>query len=237
MIEGKRVEVKTIFVVESNIMPDGSLMLTGSVSSDSGGPEAEAEISKLIAQRKYKLLKTYEDQTRRTQYVYRFVLADGNSVSRNFAVPLEQVESLEDYNKKSIDLERKRIEAVRQPIAEGRFRLIDVEPLLVHICQDKVSGLKIDVQKIELPDGREIAWATESLQSATAPASAGYETAWKDHLKAISEGKRELLDVRIVRHYSYEVTLADGTKTVFVYGGDSPLDKTTRKPTGPEGGK
>jgi hypothetical protein len=237
VIEGKRVEVTTVFVGESNVMPDGSVMTMGVLSSDTGGPEAEAEVTKLIAQRKYKLIKTFEDQTRRTHYVYRFALSNGNQVNRNFIVPLEQVESLEDYNKKSIDLERRRNEAVRQAIAEGRFRLIDMEPLLVHVCQDKVSGLKIDVLRVERPDGRDIAWATESPQSATAPSSIGYQSAWKDHLKAVSEGKRELLDVRIVRHYSYEVTLADGTKTVFVYGGDSPLEKMTRKPTGPEGGK
>ena len=56
----------------------------------------------------------------------------------------------------------------------------------------------------------------------------GYETAWQDHLTAIRTGDRELLDVGIVRNYKYEVTLADGSKTTFSYGGNAPLTKPTR---------
>ena len=54
-------------------------------------------------------------------------------------------------------------------------------------------------------------------------------TPWEDHLKAIADGKRELLDIQTVKLPKYELTRADGTKFHYGYGGD-PLPLNTSKP-------
>jgi hypothetical protein len=49
------------------------------------------------------------------------------------------------------------------------------------------------------------------------------QTSWQEHLDAIREGKRELLELETVNSYTYEMTADDGTKVIFQYGGGNPL--------------
>lgn len=55
-----------------------------------------------------------------------------------------------------------------------------------------------------------------------------YEMSWEDHLTAIAEGARELIDIEIVKYYTYEITFPDGSTTTWSYGtgtGGEPLAK------------
>jgi hypothetical protein len=212
------------------ILPDGSMM--GAVSVVGTYVPADAppgsvekakkdheEMKQLIAQKKYKLIKTFEGPSGRKQYVYRFTLADGTHHNMNFSIPLENVASWEDYCQKSTEQEKQRREKIFKAFAADRFRLLDVEPLSVHLCRDVDSNQKLLAQRIPLSDGKEI--ASVRPEAASAPR---YKTSWEDHLQAIRQGKRVLLDLQITKHYTYEVTLDDGSTTTFQIGSDGPAE-------------
>jgi hypothetical protein len=110
-------------------------------------------------------------------------------------------------------------------VSLGQFRLLDLDVFRTHLCRERDSGQRVDVQCNVLPDG------TKEALVSTHPAHEAkkrHDTDWQDHLAAIRAGDRELLDIGIVRNYKYEVTLADGSKTILSYGGDTPpLEKPT----------
>ena len=181
-------------------------------------------MKQLIAEKKYEFVKTLEiPPGSQTQYVYRFTLPDGEQVAMNFSMRLEEVNSWEEYLQESKEQIRRRNEKISKAIAAGSFRLLDVQPLTTHVCRDVDSDRKLSVQRIELSDGQEVA----SVRGEAA-AKPEYQTSWQDHLQAIRHGERVLLDSQISKNYAYEITLPDGTTTIFTYGGSEPL----RKPQG-----
>jgi hypothetical protein len=154
------------------------------------------------------------------QYIYSFVFANGDMIARSFPLRLEKVTSWDDYLKKR-DLQRKRRrERINQAIAAGRFRLLDHEVIQAHLCRDALSDQKFKIQRIRLHDGSEI--ASPRLDYAPVPPSVK-KSSWQEHLQAIREGRRTLLDLETVNRYVYEMIADDGTKLHFQYGGGKPL--------------
>jgi hypothetical protein len=207
-------------------LPNGNKMGTGwtiGTDVDANNPHAvetakrqHQEMKELIAQKKYKFVKTFESLSGEKQYVYSFTYSDGTHGGLNFSMPLENVASWDDYQRKC-DRQHERIQAA---VAVGRFRLVNTDVVCHHICRDVESNETLDVQRIRHDDGKDVAYAT--VTTAKKPEFV-QRTSWQDHLRAIREGKRELLDLKTHKHYSYEVTLDDGSKAMFGYSGGEPL--------------
>lgn len=179
------------------------------------------QMKQLIAEKKYTLVRTFEyPPGSETQYVYRFDLPDGDHMNMNFTLRLEEVGSWDDYLQKSKEQARNRNEQISAAIAAGRCRLLNIEPLVTHVCRDVKTGQRLMVLRIELPAGKEIASVrTEDIDKP------GYQTSWQDHLDAVQQGNRELIELKAGNMYTYEITFDDGSTTVFQYGGDEPLKK------------
>lgn len=196
---------------------------------------AQEEIKALIKSKKYECVKTFETPGAETQYVYIFTLSDGQKHAQNFGYPLEKVASWEDYLQKVQKQRQERQERITAAIANGRFRLLDIDLIKQHICRDAETAQMLSVMEHRLPDGEHVAkvdsYPLEKSQG-------GYQTSWQDHLNAIKEGKRELVKVMVTNRYVYEITLDDGSKAIFSYGGEEPLSKgeKTSATTPPAGG-
>jgi len=224
-------------------LPDGSNMYTvgGTVTELSDDPKAletakrhHEEMKQLLAQKKYDFIKTYEIMGQK-QYLYKFTFADGSHAGMPFSMPLDNVVSWEDYQKKEEQKQNQRQEQINKALAAGRFRLIDTDVMLAHICREVATNQKYRIQRIPLPDPKE-----KSLHRETAlyrPFDVGAEektttmpqTSWQDHLAAVRDGKWELLSEETIPSYQYEVVLDDGSKTIFQYGGGKPLEKPQAK--------
>jgi hypothetical protein len=207
-----------MFVIESTVSNAGS----AKPKDVEVAKRQHQEMRQLIAQKKFKLVKTFEAKGGEKQYVYRFNFADGDHMAMNFSMPLENVTSWDDYARKSEEQQRRRQENINKAIEAGKYRLLNVEVIQIHVCRDGGFRQKLQVQRIPLPDGKELALVRPD--GAKVPECMP-QTSWLEHLKAIREGKRELLDLQTVNSYTYEVLLEDGTKTLFNYGGSAPLDR------------
>ncbi len=178
-------------------------------------------MKQLIAEKKYKFIRTFEyPPGSETQYVYGFTFPAGDNLHMNFTMPLEDVTSWEDYLQKRKEQQRQRNEKISKAIAAGKFRLLDVEPLVIHVCTEADSEQKLLVQCIGLPDGKEIALVRG--EAASVPV---YQTSWQDHLQLVRQGERVLLGLQIVERYTYEITLDDGSTAIFNYNGNEPIKK------------
>jgi hypothetical protein len=208
-------------------LPNGvTIYETISTEGDAHGPGFEKEIDKLIAEKKYTLVRTFDPPGDERQYVYGFVLSNGKLATMNFSMPLENVASSADYGRKQKEQRQQRHEKINQAIAAGRFRLINQDVIQVHLCRDVDSKEKSQVRRDRLADGKEI--ACPQGDHGKVPAAAK-ETSWKEHLRAIREGKRELLSFRTTNIYTYEMIANDGTKLLFQYDGGEPLKKIEKK--------
>ena len=209
----------------------GVTVVTAGTARSSTGPftrEQWAELDKLIAGKKYKLVSKAETCLG-TEYKYRFTFSDGTTKDWPYFLPLDDVKSLADYKEKSARYEAKRREAMDKALVKGDYRLINVELILEHLCVDVRSGKEIRVLQIRMPDGSEIASA-RFAELSTAPHTGPweetqYETSWQEHLDLIKAGKRKLIDARVIKDYWYEMTLDDGSKTILGIGGQTPLGK------------
>jgi CHAT domain-containing protein len=152
--------------------------------------------------------------------VYRIERSGGRDFTMNFTMPLENVTSWDDYRQKKEEQKRERHEKINQAIAAGKFRLLNVEVMQTNICRDAESGKKFMVQRMGAGTERDI--AVPKTDFGEIPPSVK-ETSWKEHLQAIRDGKRELLDSHSTNDYKYEMTTDDGSKLMFGYGGDEPL--------------
>jgi hypothetical protein len=191
----------------------------GIVSNDPNdfGPNAverakrhHEEQNKLIAEKKYKFVKTREYLSQ-TNYVYTFTFADGSHETTTVAIPLETVTSWDDYRQK----QQEQSEKIYKAVVAGNFRLIDVHTTDDWICRDADSREKLDVRHV-------YDTAEATIEAAKEPKQV-QEMSWQDHLKAIREGKRELLGPKNETFYTYEAVLEDGSKATFVQ--DHPLAK------------
>jgi hypothetical protein len=243
VLEGRPVKIRVKSPPKTTTLPgaDGNTMImTGTVESESAvevtteggtGPftrEQWTELDKLIAAEKYKLLGKAETPAG-TKCTYRFTFSDGATKDWPFFMPLDGIKSLADYNKKYQQYDAARQAAMRKAMIAGRYRLINVEPILEHLCVDVASGKEIRVLQIRMPDGSEIASA-RFAEPVTAPRrfpseETQYETSWQEHLDLIKSGKRKLIDARVLKSYWYEVTLDDGSKAILGIGGQNPLGK------------
>lgn len=185
--------------------------------------QAEAQLDQFIARKDYKLEKTEQDRDGQMIYVYRFPNGSTESVS----LPLEGIASLAEYKAREAQQREDRQKAIYDAIAQGRYRLVDARPMLIHLCRE--NGQDIEVMDIHKRDGNEIALITSLPRQEPGRSE---ETSWQDHLEAIAGGRRELVNVRIITSWTYEVTLADGSKTRWQVGGD-PLPKGMKVTTLP----
>lgn len=201
----------------------------GFVTSQSD-PERDEELDKLLKEKKYEFVKTFDSQNGEKRYAYQFIYPDGRRVSRNFSMPLDEVSSWDDYVKKQKLQREQRNERISQALTSGRFRLLDLEVMQMHICRDAESGSTFKVQRIQLPDHSEI--ASPRADFGKIPPSV-QKTSWKEHLQAIRDGKRKLLKLETVNRYTYEMTADDGTKDIFRYGGTEPLEAICKRVSDP----
>ncbi len=236
------------------VMPDGSVRMSRSVLSVSVGSGAEdpafadektrqqfEEMKKLVDRGEYKFINSYLSPCTplispsgvTKTYIYKFTLANGEEFHWNFICPLEQVASWDEYRLKKVERLakikerfRQRSEATREAIAAGRVRLIEIIDVEVHICTDLNSGKKLRVQRVVLPWGQELA-AISPYPSTGAVGTRSHSTSWQDHLTAIDNGTRELIERKIRKLYKYEATLADGSTAT--YGGGPPPEKEKLK--------
>jgi len=225
-------------------LPDGTKLTTSGeigTSVASGDPKAietakrhHEEMKQLLAQKKYEFIKTFEFRGEK-EYVYRFTFADGAHDTMNFSMPLDHVVSWDDYRQKAAQEEKRRHEQINKALAAGRFRLIDSDVMLMHICREIATNQKYQILRIVVPECKEKDLYRETAQYrpfdfkdeekvTTMP-----ETSWQDYLDAVREGKWELLDEERTPTYEYEVVLDNGSKTIFQYGGGKPLEKPKAK--------
>jgi hypothetical protein len=198
-------------------------------ASTGGGAGIDEETGKLIKEKKYELVKTVDSRSGERQYIYRFTYPDGRRVNRNLSMPLDKVTSWADYQKKQKLQREQRNERISQSLTSGRFRLLNLDVIQIHICRDAASGRTFKVQRIQRPDHSEIALPRADFGAI--PPSVR-ETSWKEHLQAIRDGKRQLLKLETLNAYTYEMTADDGTKDIFAYGGDDPLEAMLKRSAG-----
>lgn len=178
------------------------------------------EMKRLIAEKKYEFVKTFDSYGEK-QYVYRFTFADGSHEKQNFPMPLDKVASWDDYQQKYKELMRRQREQINKALAAGRFRLLDVEVICVHVCEDPATHEQLRVLRPARHQDRAMVTPIGGLQSN----SVLPEMTWQEHLDAIKQGKRSLLKLETTPYYIYEVVLDDGSKAMFDYGGGEPLKK------------
>ncbi len=185
---------------------------SGIISSDPGdlGPNAverakrhHEEQNKLIAEKKYKFEKIREFLGQKC-YVYTFAFADGSQGAMTVDLPLETVTSWDDYRQK----QQEQTEKIYKAVVAGNFRLIDVNTIDDWICRDVGSNEKLDVRHVSDTAQATVEAAKEPKQMQV--------MSWQDHLKAIREGRRELLGPKNDTYYTYEAVLDDGSKATFV---------------------
>jgi beta-lactamase regulating signal transducer with metallopeptidase domain len=125
---------------------------------------------------------------------------------------------------------KQRNERISQALTSGRFHLVNLEVIQCQICRDVETGKTFKVQRIPRRDGTEIALPRADF-GALPPGVK--KTSWKEHLETIREGKRELLKLETVNSYTYEMTADDGTKEIFDYGGQEPLEAILKRSANP----
>jgi hypothetical protein len=206
-----------------------TLQSLGFTTAESG-PGNDEETEKLIKEKKYKFVKTFDSGGGGKQYVYHFIYPDGREVNRNFSMPLDNVSSWADYEAKRKLQKEQRNERISQALTSGRFRLLDLEVMQIHICRDVASGTDFKVQRIQRRDHTEI--ALPRVDFGKIPPSV-HETSWQEHLDAIRDGKRQLLKLETVNDYTYEMTADDGAKEIFSYGGNEPLEALVKRSVNP----
>jgi len=228
-ITENNVELERIDVPPESL-PDGS-MLGGAfgvatyIPSDAPPGIAEAarrrheEMKQLIAEKKYEFVRTLELPSEMKQYEYRFTFADGKT-TRRFFIPLENVASWDDYVRELKEQAKQRQKAFTKALSAGKFRLLDLDADVTHVCRDAVSKKQLMVMRVRHFDGDE-----DSLVFPDGWDGSHYSTSWKDHLEAIRQGRRVLLDLSTDTSMTYEITLDDGSKAIFEVGGSEMMKK------------
>ncbi len=110
---------------------------------------------------------------------------------------------------------------IAQAIASGKGRLINIIVTEIHVCRDVESGQKLEVHRAapDCPEEgtQDFAYVYPGgMQEFEKPGTRMISSSsWPEHLRAIREGKRDLLDIRIEKQGIYEAVRADGSKLVF----------------------
>jgi hypothetical protein len=184
--------------------------------------QADEEVKKLIAQKKYKFVRAIDTPQGGRFYVYYFRLSDGTRLKWKRPPPrLEEVASWDEYERKTDEYAKQQGKDIEKAIASGKSRLINIVVTEIHVCRDAKSHQNLDVRRSSPSCPEE---GTQDFADLYAGGMQEYEkpgnhvfktTSWPDHLRAIREGKRELLDVRFVKCGIYEAVREDGSKFVF----------------------
>ena len=184
--------------------------------------QTDKEIKQLVARKKYKFVRTIDFPDGNKANVYYFRLSDGTRVKWKQGPPrLEEVASWDEYERKSHEYARQRGKDIAKAIASGKARLINFILTEIHVCRDIESTQKVDVLRVQpgCPEEGTDDFACVypgGMQEYERPGDHVFKTtSWRDHLKAIRDGKRELLDVRIVKRGVFETVREDGSKLVF----------------------
>lgn len=214
----------------SNPQSKATLLEKLGLALTSSEQENDAELGKIIKDKKYKFLNSFDAPDGVKRYVYRLTYPDGRQVGRSFYVPLDKVSSLEEYRQKEKQQRHQRQNRIERALAAGRFRLLNLEAMQMHICRDAASGKTFMVQRIRRPDQSEIALPRADFGPLP---SAVKQTSWQEHLQAIRDGKRQLLNLEATNNYTYEITAEDGTKEILQYGGTEPLEAILKRSADP----
>lgn len=227
-------------------LPDGSQMGVGggmwgaSVSPNDPHPmetvkRRHEEMDRLIAEKKYKATGVQEfgiGPVKHKAYGYQFTFADGTREQAGFSFPLENVSSLEELNRTSREAILKEAEKTHKAIASGKCRLIDVKVDEIHLCRNGASKQKIKVRRFVNGSSMDFAHVVPDTGNESPPEyQLTKHSSWEEHLKAIREGRRDLLGVETFITYYYETVLEDGSK--FVFQGP-PADEDGQPLRGPD---
>jgi hypothetical protein len=180
------------------------------------------EVRQLVALKKYKLVETIHHPDGRVSYVYFFRLSDGGRLKWKMPPPrLEDVASWDEYEQKSKEYSDQRQKEIEKAIASGRGRLIDILVTEIHECRDVGTHERLDVHRSrpECPQEGTHDWAyvyPGGYEKYEKPGDHVFKTSsWQDHLNAIRDGKRKLLDIRLVKEGVYETVREDGSKLIY----------------------
>jgi hypothetical protein len=208
-------------------LPNGKTLDGGwgmSKTVKAGDPEAvetvkrhHEEMKELIAQKKgYKLIKAYgQEKTGGKLYKYRFTFADGSQEIKEFGIPLNNVESWDDFLQKRQEEEDNRHEQINQAIEAGKFKLKHVETRYTFTCRDAGSEEKYRVRFLPLSKGKQYALITPLDPDDKKSKISQSHTTWLEHLQAVRKKDREVLSEDIKKTYYYEMVLKYGSKTYF----------------------
>ena len=175
-----------------------------------------------MAQKKYKFVRTIHHPQGNESNVYYFYLSDGSRVKWKHPPPrLEDVASLDEYERKAKEYSEQRGKDIEKAIASGKGRLVNIIVTEIHECRDVGTNQNLDVRRISPQCPEE---GTDDFAEVYPGGMQGYEkpgdhmfktSSWQDHLNAIRDGKRELLGVRLLKLGVYEVTRDDGSNLIF----------------------
>ena len=198
------------------------------------GPEESErkleEVKELIAKGEYELVGTFHPARGKTIYKYSFVLSDGEDFTWNLLLPLDGAASWEDYRERVRQAIAERDDRIAEAISAGRFRLIDADVIRSHVCRDAGSGELINVMHVSSPVPDRPDAALVKPYPLTSGGN-GYHMSWQDHLKAIAEGRRELIRLETVKEYTYELVLSDGSRIDWSVAQDTPFGEQAPEET------
>ncbi|MFA6133677.1 MAG: hypothetical protein WC869_06635 [Phycisphaerae bacterium] len=205
---GKELELHGYDDVEVNGPGDANFS-----QAQSDTDREQREFEQMIAEKRYKLIKVDSGAEGGPQYFYIFTPPDGEPFCTGFSIPLEQFRSWKDYEKARAKQQAERQAAIQEAIAQGRFKLVNVDVIPAYICKEQPSGEMIWVNKpitTQPEEEKQVYVQPYPLNRKPGEWTKEYQMLWKDHLKAVADGKRQPVDVFVSKYWTYDVTLADG---------------------------
>ncbi|MCE5302133.1 MAG: hypothetical protein LLF97_03370 [Planctomycetaceae bacterium] len=214
-----------------HVTPSGTTDFSTNDAEDPAAEEkwTDKEIRQLVAQKKYKFVRTIHHPQGNESNVYYFYLSNGDRLKWKMPPPrLEEVASLDEYDRKAKQCSQQRAKEIEKAIANGKGRLINILVTEIQQCRDPATGQTFDVRRVvpQCPEegARDFAYVYPGgMKSFERPGNHVYTTtSWQDHLNAIRSGKRELLGVRLQKLGVYETTRDEGSQLIFARELPSP---------------
>ena len=217
-------KVTTVFTPENGVAVTLTTVTTETTEVDPNIPHKQGkvdesaqreEIAQAISQGKYKFVRevTNSPGGEPSTYIYSIELPSG-ALKKSFAVPPEKFESWNQFEALEDEARREHYLMCYEAIEAGRYRLVNVETHVAHICREVETGEDIICRRINTTSDGIEPKAIITLYQEVVEVIEGrvkmVETTWQDHLDAIANGSRELIRPDISNTYSYELTLSDG---------------------------
>lgn len=171
--------------------------------------------------KKYRLVREEDTPDGRHRYYYMLTLADGTEVPASGTVRLEETNGWDEWQKKQHELAVQESQQFQQAIGEGKARIVADDLYVKYVCKDAASGRTVEVMKFAGADGKAVAMISEP------GADMSQHTSWQEHLDALSEGRRVLVQVVATPGFTYEYQNAEG-KTVRHSCGGMPQVRTSK---------